>query len=429
MKIGEVSRRYAISKDKLYFYINSGLLVPPRLNTQYVFNEETLSDLETILALKHMDYSLKEIHRILSLHRISGVENPQDRMELLKIYQAKHSEILNKIRSYEKILDDLDVQIDALSKETAAPVKKSGLPLSMLSLLCCPHCRKELRITDVSMDMEFIYAGKLSCDCGYSATIEDGILITPHGYRGEKDVPDVERKVYKDLPDSLISLFQRAYNFMDDALMHMNLSGKVIMETYINAWFYLHNHHHIMSPDGRYIVVDKFPETLRMFKELLERDGCKLPILYLCDSSKDYPLRRGIVDLNLDFFAINEHQFYADDFLMPHLSPYLAPDAKCVGTYFWFENGKHSMEKLLSEYPECSPRNFSLSFFLTQMKASGFTITSRQDCGFTTSSGNNIGFSFHCEKEKMHLESYVAARESLPGSTERSPASRKSSSD
>ena len=45
------------------------------------------------------------------------------------------------------------------------------------------------------------------------------------------------------------------------------------------------------------------------------------------------------------------------------------------------------------------------------MKASGFTIIKRRDCGFTTSSGNNIGFSFHCENEKMHLESYVAVRE------------------
>ena len=145
MKIGEVSRKYAVSKDQLYFYINSGLLVPPKQNTQYVFNAETLSDLEMILSLKSMDYSLKEIHRILSLHRISGVENPEDRVALREIYQAKRSEIARKIQDYQKIVSVLDERIDALSKESAGKVKRSGLPLSMLGLLCCPRCQNPCR--------------------------------------------------------------------------------------------------------------------------------------------------------------------------------------------------------------------------------------------------------------------------------------------
>ncbi len=121
MKIGEVSRKYGISKDKLYFYINSGLLVPPKQNTQYVFNAETLSDLETILSLKTMDYSLKEIHRILSLHRISGVGNPQDRIELLRIYQAKRAEITEKLRIYGKIIRDLSCQKERTASFHARP--------------------------------------------------------------------------------------------------------------------------------------------------------------------------------------------------------------------------------------------------------------------------------------------------------------------
>ncbi len=411
MKIGEVSRKYGISKDNIYFYINYGLLVPPKHNNQYVFNDDTLFDLETIISLKKMDYSLKGIHRILSLRRISGVENTPDKTELLNMYKSKRTEIVDKIRAYEHIVSKLDRQIEELSKDNTECPKKTGLPLSMLELLCCPNCGAALQIRDVSMDMEFIYNGSLSCDCGYDAHIDDGILITPNGYNGENDIPDIDRKVYKDLPDSMISLFQRAYNFMKEALSHIDLSGKVVMETYVNAWFFLHNHHRYMSPAGKYIVVDKFPETLRMFKELLERDGCDLPILYLCDSSKSYPVRKNCVNLNLDFFAINEHQFYKDDFLMSHLSPYLAPRAKCIGTYFWFENGHNSMNKLAKEYSDSSPRNFSLPFFLEQMKASGFTILSRHACGYTTSPGNNIGFSFHCEGEKMHLESYVAEKD------------------
>ena len=112
--------------------------------------------------------------------------------------------------------------------------------------------------------MEYIYDGRLTCSCGYHAVVDDGIVITPNGYNGEVDKPDLTRELYKDLPPSLISLFQRSYNYMKEELEEMDLSGKVVMETYINAWFFLHNHQQCFSPKGFYIVVDKYPETLHM---------------------------------------------------------------------------------------------------------------------------------------------------------------------
>ena len=62
MRIGKVSEIYHISADNLYYYINYGLLVPPRPKGQYVFDQATLKDLEWILELKELDFSLREIH-------------------------------------------------------------------------------------------------------------------------------------------------------------------------------------------------------------------------------------------------------------------------------------------------------------------------------------------------------------------------------
>ena len=39
MRIGQVSEKYGISVDNLYYYIQYGLLVPPRPKSQYVFDE------------------------------------------------------------------------------------------------------------------------------------------------------------------------------------------------------------------------------------------------------------------------------------------------------------------------------------------------------------------------------------------------------
>ena len=407
MKIGQVSRKYDISKDNIYYYINYGLLVPPKLNNQYVFDDETIGDLEWILELKDMEYSLSDIHKIISLRRISNLENPKDKSDLKDIYAAKRAECVDKVRHYESVIEDLDARIMDLSKDGPGVQRHTGLPLSMLGLLCYPICGKALEIKDVNMDMTYIYDGKFSCECGYHADVIDGIMVTPNGYNGEVDKPDLNRELYKDLPPSLISLFQRSYNFMKEELGRMDLDGKVIMETYVNAWFFLHNHQQYFSKKGYYIIVDKYPETLRMYKNLIEREDYDLPILYLADSSTDYPLKKNSVDLNIDYFAINEHNFYHDTFLLTELRPYFRSNARILGTYFYFENGRESMRELLATYPQCSKDNFSRKFFMEQMPLSGCVLDKHKVCGYTTDSGNNLGFSFHHKGEKMFLMPYT----------------------
>lgn len=408
MKIGQVARKYNISKDNLYYYINYGLLVPPKPNTQYDFDEATLRDLELILKLKDTDYSLQEIHKIISLYRVSGASNPEDRAELKQIYLNKRAECLDKMRHYEEIIENLDRKIVELSAAEDTENTSTGVPLKFFDLLCCPLCGEKLTVSDVNMDLDYIYDGLLSCACGYSAVIDDGILITPNGYNGEADEPDIERELYKDLPPSLISLFQKAYNNMEEDLAKIDLNDSVVMETYINAWFFLHNHQRLFSPNGRYIIVDKFPETLRMYKKLIERENYGLPILYLADSSTSYPIKKKSIDLHIDFFACNEHNFYRGSFLLEELKPYFKSNAQALGTYFSFHPGKRSMDKLFREYPDSSPDNFSLFRFEQQLANSRFRLLHEKHCGSTTESGNNLGFSFHVSGDEMRLTTYLA---------------------
>ena len=440
MKIGQVARKYGLSKDNIYYYINYGLLVPPRGGTagsQYDFDQETLRDLEMILKLKELDYSLSDIHRMLSLRRISGLDNPEDRRELLGMYTSQRQRCVQKLHHYESVIHRLDERIlNLTSRAEADETRCTGVPLSMLGLLCCPYCGRPLQIANVNMDMEYIYDADLHCSCGgdcgngadsqditgdgssksgcsgkscgpgYRARIEEGILITPNGYAGEVDKPDVGRELYKDLPPSLISLFQRSYNYMTEDLRALDLSGRVVMETYVTAWFFLHNHQQFFTPGGYYIVVDKFPETLAMYKDLIDRESYHLPILYLADSSRNYPLKQGSVDLNIDFFAVNEHNFYSDTFLLDELAPYMKKGAHVLGTYFCFDNGARSMKNLLDTYPQASTNNFSLPWFRQQIDQSGIRLDHERLCGSTTDSGNNLGFGFHQTGEKLSLVEY-----------------------
>ncbi|NLD19104.1 MAG: MerR family transcriptional regulator [Clostridiales bacterium] len=406
MKIGEVSREYKVSVDNIYYYINLGLLVPLRPKGQYYFDRQTLRDLELILDLKKMYFSLKEIHEILSLYRISGLTNRQDIEDLKKIYGIKLDNLHAEKEQIKDNITKLQENISQLNQILPIKPIKTGLPVNMLDLLCCPKCGSSLTLDNVNMNQIYIFNGKLHCDCGYKASIEDGILLTPNKNSDIYDTPDVDRKVYKDLPPSLISLFQKSYNWMVEQINHMDLAGKVVLETYVNAWFFMHNHQQHLDPKGKYIVIDKYPETLYVFKELMEQYDYNLDILFIADSSTDFPLRKHCIDLNIDYFAVNEHNFYHNSFLYDELYPYISDTGKMLGTYFYFVNGQKSMKKLLNEYPTCSKDNFDLSYFMSHMSEH---IIDFKDCGYTTSSGNNIGFSFHQDGEKMYLRSYLAS--------------------
>ena len=406
MRIGKVSELYHISADNLYYYINYGLLVPPRPKGQYVFDQATLKDLEWILELKDLDFSLREIHIILSLKRVSGFADPQDLTELKEIYSSKRNLCLKEMERKREIIQKLDVKIQELDTLAASPSARTGVPLSMLSLLCCPCCKKELSMTDVEMNQRYISKGTLTCSCGYHARIRHGILMTPNKNQNLQDAPDLTRELYKDLPPDLISLFQRSYNHMLKSMEEAGLHGKVICETYINAWFFIHNHLEYLPRDSRYIIIDKYPETLFMYKGLIEKQNPGLEILYLADSSTDFPLKPGCIDMHLDFFAVNEHNFYHHTFLYDKLYPYLAPHADLIGTYFYFQHAPRSMKLLISQYPEAYSRNFDLDYFRNSLKNGGYELILEEDCGCTTDSGTNLGFGFHVKGEKMHLLPY-----------------------
>lgn len=405
MKIGQVSKKYNLSVDNIYYYINYGLLVPKRKGGQYDFDAQTISDLEMVLELKQMSFSLKQIHQILSLYRISGLADLKDVEDLKAIYLERLKELLGEKVNLDRSINSLNEKINQLNNIIPQKRPESGLPLSMLDLLCCPNCGRSFDFQDISMNQRYIFSADLRCTCGYKAEIRNGILLTPNKNTDIYDKPDVDRDMYKDLPPSLISLFQKSYNWMCGRISEMDLAGKVVIETYVNAWCFLHNHQQDLDPRGKYIIVDKYPETLQMYKEIMEKQGYDLDILFIADSSTQFPLKHGCVDLCIDYFAVNEHNFYHDTFLYDELAPYFSEKAQMLGTYFYFEKGKRSMKKLMSEYPTVYERNFSLPYFLENMNR---RIIQWEDCGYTTSSGNNIGFSFHCEGDKMYLRSYLA---------------------
>lgn len=408
MRIGEVSRKYGISINNLNYYINFGLLVPSVKGGQRDFDARSLQDLELIIELKNFKFTLNEIYKVITLRRISNLASRKDIQELIDFYKEKRNECVKKAENYTKIAGKLKEKVSELNYTLMSSESKIGVPIRMLELLCCPDCGNNMDIFDGQMNLRYMFQGTLKCQCGYRADICNGILLTPNKNKDVHDTPDVDRDMYKHLPPHLITLYQRAYNWMVDKLDSIVNENTIVMETYVNAWFFIHNHLEYLHPKGRYIIVDKYPETLAAYKQIIEKQGLDLDILYISDSGTKLPIKQGSIDVNIDFFAINEHNFYHQSFLLDRLKPYFSPKAYMLGTYFYFDKGKKSLEQLLKEYPTCSEHNFNLYFFKENMKKQLFSSMISEDVGYVTDCGENIGFSFHQNGEHMHLFSYLA---------------------
>ncbi|MCH3951287.1 MAG: MerR family transcriptional regulator [Acidaminococcus sp.] len=406
MKIGQVVREFGIPVNSLYFYINNGLLVPPKKNNQYIFDERTIADIQWILELKELDFPLKTIHRLLSLRRISNLCTEADINELKSIYREQAETLKAKEAKLSRARRILQDKLAALEQREFSRAD-SGVPLVMLPLLCCPHCGGELMLDHVSMSQKYVFHADLSCACGYEAAIRNGILETKNKNTSLYDKPDTTQELYRDLPSKTLSLFEQSYHWMEERITSDGGSEHVWLESYVTAWFFLHNHLHLLHKNDSLIVVDKFPETLQAYKKVIEEQGVPCPILYIADASMQPPVKKHCIDRSMDFFASNEHSFYHDNFYLDQMHSYLRSDCRLYGVYFFFHKAPKSMHKYLSMYPGASEHNFNIHWFEEALERH-YKVVEMADCGYSLDSGDNLGLGFHVPGEELHLEAYEA---------------------
>lgn len=420
MKISSLASKYDISKDALYFYISKGLLIPRMSGKQYIVDETFERDLQLILKYRDWGFSLNEILSILSATRKNSYDDDN-------IVATFISEML--LRKAESIRDEISglreklVNIMAENERILAGEsfgkddrkRQIGVPFSMISMLRCPQCGGSFNFSNSEMSQTQIMNADLTCSCGYCAKIKNGILITPNRNQSKYDHADVSREIYNDIPDILVSLYQKSYYWMEQCLDSVLKPGAVVMETHLNDYFYLQYELGMLEKNNcRLILVDKFPEILEMYKALLERQaGNDLEVLLIADAGTELPLCGNIVDVFADFFASNEHQFFNDTNLIEEMSKYISPAGHIIATYFSIPEGRESIKNMRQLYPESSAENFSLPIFRQRLRDAGYTEVENEFIGETVETGDNYWcFGFVDKDEKIRLDSYLMKKDS-----------------
>ena len=122
MKIGEVAKKYGLSKDALRYYIKSGLLIPEGAEkyARCKFKARDLEDLELILRMKEQRFQLKDIMTALTLRRTSNMIEPQTIQAYAALYEGKKRELREQIEELHRALESIEREEARFSAKEAA---------------------------------------------------------------------------------------------------------------------------------------------------------------------------------------------------------------------------------------------------------------------------------------------------------------------
>ncbi len=409
MKISKISSQTGVSINTIRYYISLGLLNPARRNNQYLFTKNDLDDIIQIQNLKNMRFSLKEIETVIRFGRTSNWIEPDILRKYSAMLREKREELNREQESLQKALSLVSGELQRISQSQSSSWESAGVPLRALPLLTCPLCGARLHIEQAFFSQKGIMDGTLACGCGYSAEIDCGIVKTGNVYTGAYDSPDLERNLYNTLSSDFLKMYQQTSSYLLESLQKIDLKDKVILEGCINGYFFLYNHFTELPKDCLYIVVDKYPEMLLMYKQLIDQLGLELNVLYIADNDLDLPLAPQCVDVCVDFFNSGEWAFYHQESFPSEMRRFMAPDSQVVGSLMEVGPFSKTMKNFYQKYPESGPSLHQFQSIQEAWRAQSFQVQS-EVLGAIRKTQNSFSFTCHVDGDELRFYVYRAWR-------------------
>lgn len=409
MKIGELAKTCGVSKDTIRYYVEKGLLIPFKKGAQMDFTDREYEDMQFIQKMKQMQFSIRDMQVILTLRRMSNFIEPDTIKAYEDILNQKKQELSEEITLLQKAYDTVDQELVKYASLKNAKAKAMGVPLMALSYLYCPHCGRQLMVQNAQISNNCVDEGELICSCGYHAQITGGIIDTGNRYTGKYDRPDLKRGLYRDVGEEFVTGFQKSSDLVYNRLSELNTQGKIVMETNINGYFFLYNCIQNVEKDCLYIITDRYPEMLRMYKQLIETLKLDLNILFLADDSDHFPIKDGCVDVLLDFYGSNEQVIYKQRSFIQEYGRYLKESAVVLGALFGFEGNSVSVHQVPKYYPECSAIALDVRKMLHTYEEAGYGIQAAE-VAVSLQTYHKYSFACHQDGEKLLQYYYEASK-------------------
>jgi len=97
MKIGAFAAKFGIKQVTIRYYVKKGLLNPIKKRTYYEYNQTCVEDMEKILRLKRMNFTLDEIAMYLAYLRLNHSRTFSSKREIMDLLKRKLKSVVTSI--------------------------------------------------------------------------------------------------------------------------------------------------------------------------------------------------------------------------------------------------------------------------------------------------------------------------------------------
>lgn len=375
MRIGKFAEHNNLSIDTIRYYVDLNLIHPIRRGKYFYFEKEQQEELNKLLYLKNLKFTLEEIKKIVTVQGFSKIKTTIESSIYHEMLLKKRDDLSSEISELSIALRELEGEIGRVKERHNDTYKERGIAFNNLELICCPKCGKPIEISEGILKGRGIYEGKSECECGYSLSINQGIIITKHNC---SDIigPYVDGHNYVDdfvneAPKKYVDFMMNSSKEVVRLLLEKELSNKVLL--FMRSGFGLLETD--LLEQSQYIklmiLVDDDFNKLRVAKKSIESNfpGCN--VIYICSELYELPIKKKTVDIAVDFLATFIDGFRLDHNMYEYIIPMLKEKSSIVGLYLYF---KHF--KMLSRLPESQRKLFDGRTISKTIKGLNFVETS-----------------------------------------------------
>ncbi|WP_088072030.1 MerR family transcriptional regulator [Gottfriedia luciferensis] len=407
MKIGTFAKLFNVTTDTVRYYIELGLLIADKKNTQYQMNQLCLDDMAFITELKKFHFSLLEIQQILSYQRVTNFSDHEDIDYYNNLLMDKKNQLTKKKEDISKAIQLIEKAVQN-SSPSFNEENYTGIPLSFVNLLYCPKCRIPLEMEDVTIKKIYIQTGNLTCTCGYEAVIEEGIIITSNLYE-TSPYPSYfyDKETIKEISPKMINLFEKSNFWFQKVLQNTDLKNKLIVETNVDVFVTLPKYIDTLETSASYVFCGYSLAMLKKVKKRIERINPMLNVLYILNSDLNLPLKPLCIDVFVDSFTVTDFSLLNPKFPIHVLKNSLHNSSTIVGGYSYYDSSAKSLKNISALYPNSHERILYPKYMEENLSFNGFQIEHSENIGYCKDPGPF--FDYHVIGEKFHMLMYLAS--------------------